>query len=582
MIRKAIPAVLFLILSSLCVSATLLPFPSTMPAVSTSYDTILLRTWEGIKRRNIDSYTIPLVHRPKSEVPNTNDAVSEGVGYGMLLALYCNDQIYFNKIWDAGETYMWGGDFYNWRVSVDGNLIGQGAASDAEEDIALALIFADLLVKKGVWQPHSSPKGVSYAQRAQGMVNSIWSLMVQDGRYLRPGADWGGADFVNPGYFAPAFYRVFDEFEEQDHNWNGLIDQCYTSIAASTGYDNGLVPDWMKPTGEFCGGALGYNSYASGEFCYKDAIRVLWRVGTDYLWSGDVRAKAFLTKSINFLGTPDKANFFQMDGSAVVDSFPLGNGVIRPRTEHSHLTVGMWACAAIGAGGAQAAEPFSDELLKFYTPGSDFWGYASSPENEDTLHNEMYFDQFLAWFGASLISGVFTNLWEDMKDPNPEIALQLEGEAVAAPFDIDANISPLKVKAKFNKIARWTVELIQIDGDNWVQFTGSSDSIDITWYGLSSEGAAMPQGFYNVVISARGLAVPLQKRVWLGRALDLMDGNRLLIDDFADGDLNPYLGNRWGSYLDSYEGKNGKSTVRSFTVEQDQNGIKEPPLGISL
>ena len=83
-------------------------------------------------------------------------------------------------------------------------MIGTGAATDAEQDIALALIFADLLVKKKVWQAHTSPKGVSYAQRAQEILNNIWSLMVEGGKYLRPGADWGGSTFVHPGDCAPA------------------------------------------------------------------------------------------------------------------------------------------------------------------------------------------------------------------------------------------------------------------------------------------------------------------------------------------------------------------------------------------
>jgi hypothetical protein len=34
--------------------AALLPFPITLPAVSQSYDSILLKTWQGIKKRNID------------------------------------------------------------------------------------------------------------------------------------------------------------------------------------------------------------------------------------------------------------------------------------------------------------------------------------------------------------------------------------------------------------------------------------------------------------------------------------------------------------------------------------------------
>jgi len=107
---------------------------------------------------------------------------------------------------------MWSGDSYNWRVNKSGGVIGTGPASDAEEDIALSLIFADLLVNKNVWQPHTSPKGATYAQRAQSMVDYIWNNIVESGKYLRPGNQWGGSAFVNPGYFAPAYYRIFNEF----------------------------------------------------------------------------------------------------------------------------------------------------------------------------------------------------------------------------------------------------------------------------------------------------------------------------------------------------------------------------------
>jgi len=34
----------------------------------------------------------------------------------------------------------------------------------------------------------------------------------------------------------------------------------------------------------------------------------------------------------------------------------------------------------------------------------------------------MYFDQFLAWFGASVLAGRYSNLWEDLADPYPGVA----------------------------------------------------------------------------------------------------------------------------------------------------------------
>ncbi len=556
--------------------ATLLPFPSPLPRVTQSYDTILKKTWEGIKKRNVDPYSIKAIHRPKSELPK--DFVSEGIGYGMILALYANDQKYFNNIWDAGEQYLWGGKYYNWRADEAGNVDavnGVGAATDAEQDIALCLIFADLLVKRNIWQPHKSPKEVTYAERAQVILNSMWESMIDKGKYLAPGSGWGGEAFVNPGYFTPAYYRVFDEFEPGKHNWKGLIDQCYLTISKSPGYAKGLIPDWIKPTGEFAGDKLGYNSYASGQFMYKDAIRTYWRLATDYLWYGEPKAKAFCKNALNFLNwDAEKSNFFQMDGSAVTDTFRLGNGELRDRTEHSHLTIAMWACAAMAAGGPDSAEAFSKQLMKFYE-GGDYWGKSSSTDQEDTLHNEMYFDQFLAWFGASLISGVFTNLWEDLKDPDPTLILDFETKPSILPYDINADLEPLRVKCTFNKTARWTVSIVNMVADSIATiYTGSGTVVDLAWYGTGNSGSIMPQGYYMVTVSAKGLSTPAQKKVWLGKVRGLKSGNYICVDDFSDGDLKPYIGNTWQSYLDSYEGKQGKSAVEKFAVENN-NGTQE-------
>jgi endo-1,4-beta-D-glucanase Y len=555
---------IFFSLSAFQLCAGLLPYPSPLPSVTQSYDSILLRTWQGIKKRNIDAYTIPLVHRPKSETPH--DAVSEGVGYGLLCALYCNDQAYFNKIWDAGEQYMWTGNSYNWRVDRDGKTQGEGAASDAEEDIACALIFADMLVKKTIWQAHSGPKNVTYAARAKSILENIWTNMVEDGKYLRPGNLWGGKGFVNPGYFSPAYYRVFDAFDTTSRNWTGLIDQCYTTLGLSPGFKNGLAPDWMKGDGGFTDGGLGYNAYGNGQYFYKDAIRVLWRCAIDYLWYGEPRAKTLLDNAMGFIKTADRANFYKMDGTLLTDTFSI-NSQVRNRTEHSHLTIGMWATAAMASKGKAVADSFSAELLKFYTPGDDFFGKASDPAGEDTLHNEMYFDQFLAWFGAALISGVFTNVWEDLSDPNFSLPVEWKTKPTFSCVNFDANVRPLKISGVFTKSARWSVVFTQRDGDSVTQINGVGETLNVSWYGMSASSQPFAPGWYDVTVSARALKEEIIDTCWLERPLDLKMGNRVIADNFYDGDLVPFLGGTWRNYLDSYEGKSGKSTVPFFGVE---------------
>lgn len=380
----------------------------------------LASVWEGIKARNIEPYGTGLIHRPKSEKPG--DAVSEGVGYGMLAALFSNDQATFNRIWEAGNQYMWGRCYYNWQVNPSGKIIGTGAASDAEQDIALALIFADKLAADGKWTNYKSEKTGSYKEHALRILNCMWSTKQITGNgVLAPGAGWGGNDFMNPGYFSPAWYKIFATVDNA-HNWTSVVDKSYEIIENSPGAPYGMVMDWMTPTGGAVASAnLGYNAYGDGMYFFKDAIRILWRVALDAVWFDEPRAKAFLTKALNFInskGGASASNFYKMDGELVPETdmwTDMAAGTIsRTRREHSPITIGMWATAAMAVGDSASIVDFSSEMKKVYD-GGDYFGNAVDPlgGTEDTLHNEMYFEQFLGWFGTSLMSGAFVNVMND-------------------------------------------------------------------------------------------------------------------------------------------------------------------------
>ncbi len=575
---------------SVCLAAAsisfgaILPFPSNGPTVSTDYDSVLIKTWEGMKKRNIDAYNTGLVHRPKSEYPG--DAVSEGIGYGMLVALYANDQEYFNKIWQAGENTMWnaGGGFYDWRYE-NGAVVGENSATDADEDVALALIFADILVEKGVWEEFqlTTQDGgrISYAQRANDMINTFYSVMVENGRYVKPGSNFGSADHLNPGYFAPAFYRVWDAFEETDHDWQSVIDQCYETIEAAPGYELGMVPDWMKSNGEYTDGSTGYNGHFGGKMLFKDAIRILWRVATDYVWWGEPRAKKFLENAYEFIQTPDRANFYDMEGNLIPDStYTAMNGrtLERPFREYSPLTLGMWICAAFGGGGPEAAEPFSDSLLTFYE-GGDYWGRAQDPDGiEDTTHNEMYFDQFLAWFGASLVSGNFANLWPILTDPDPQTPTAwVQQPTFSIDTGYDANFNPVELTGILNKPVSWSISVENESGEVVYSKSGQGDTVSMIWLGTGDGLKPCPSGKYIAKINAFGFQEAFPAAFWLGRALDITDGSGMIIvDDFGDGNKKPYIGSGWNSFFgeDDYSRQRNSTEILNFAVSEN-NGVSE-------
>jgi hypothetical protein len=124
---------------------------------------------------------------------------------------------------------------------------------------------------------------------------------------------------------------------------------------------------------------------------YKDAIRILWRIGTDMVWHGDVRAESYIRLAYEFMPDIRNANFFQMDGSIIPDEDD------HPRHEHSPITIGMWMIPILLLGTVPERIKCETELMSFYLPGSDHWGLPSQ-------YNDLYFDQFLAEFGALFLT----------------------------------------------------------------------------------------------------------------------------------------------------------------------------------
>lgn len=538
------------------------PTVSLLPRVADArLDSALARTARGIIRRNIDAYQDGLVHRPKSEEPG--DAVSEGQAYGMIVALYSGDQATFNRVWDAAERTMWSASakLYNWRIGADGEVIGTGMATDADQDIALMLLFADSLASKGVWKTHTGPKGAGYRQRALEIIGSIWSSAVVDGRYVAPGNGWGGREFVNPGYFSPANYKIFAKVDP-GHDWKTVVDQCYLTLFANPGAGKGLLPDWMVPDGSYFNGSLGYNAFRMGRSMYKDAIRVHWRLAMDWLWFGDVRAKRWLDSATAFIRTPDRANFYTMDGVLlpVTDTFTLGDGQKRSRREYSEMTVGMWACAAFSTLGPDGAKPWAEALLAFAPAQNDAYGLAADlaiPDRTGSTPNEDYFEQFLAWFGNAVLAGRFSNVWDDLDDPLPGVAVAWTVVPVFGPDVLDFQIAPLHIEGKLNKPAAWTLRIVHdVTKKQW-SFSQRSSVVSVDWTGMDAAGAPFPQGWCQVILSVPDLPDQV-KWVWLSHHRDLLvEGTWLLIDDFSGPSLLPNLG-AWSSYNNGSAGGSAK------------------------
>ena len=76
-----------------------------------------------------------------------NDVRSEGMSYGMMIAVQLNKKDEFDRLWKWAKTYMQHKsgprkNYFAWQVKTDGTVIDENSASDGEEWIVMSLFFA--------------------------------------------------------------------------------------------------------------------------------------------------------------------------------------------------------------------------------------------------------------------------------------------------------------------------------------------------------------------------------------------------------------------------------------------------------
>jgi hypothetical protein len=258
------------------------------------------------------------VRRPNSPGAEVDSTVSEGIAYGMVLAVAFGDQILFDELWKYAKAWFNSNGLMNWYINAAGTApLGTGGATDADEDMAWALIMA-----ARQWGG-AGTIGELYLDAARRLVDNIWQHEVDhvNAELLLPGDSWAGNVIFNPSYFAPNQYRLFGGLTDNAAGWNRVIDTGYTvlarSVAAANGNQNtGLVPAWCGADGlpkePFAGGATNYQ---------YDSARVPFRIGQDYCYNGEPRASAFLARISAFFAGVGVAN--------IVDGYDL-NGAPHP------------------------------------------------------------------------------------------------------------------------------------------------------------------------------------------------------------------------------------------------------------
>jgi endo-1,4-beta-D-glucanase Y len=291
---------------------------------------------------------------------NQNDVVSEGIAYGMLIAVNMNDQTLFNALWSFEQGHKAAGNLMTWCLGSQksggmGSACSQsgGSATDADEDMAFALIVA------------GKQWGGSYASTASSLIGDIYSNDMDTTNLLPTGGSNYGHDtashVTNPSYFAPAYYKVFATIDTaHSSQWNSIAANSYTAIN-KVASGSGLAPAWCQNK---CT-AVGSNGGADDQIYQYDAHRVAWRLALDTCWNGSTSGNTYLTNNAKFFATQATNGI-----GRVYDIYTLSGSANGDAAVNSMSAIGTAGAGAMAIGNSFATTAYQFLLDASYSPAS--------------------------------------------------------------------------------------------------------------------------------------------------------------------------------------------------------------------
>jgi oligosaccharide reducing-end xylanase len=308
-----------------------------------------------------------------------HDVRTEGMSYGMMIAVQLDRKEKFDSIWNWANTYMKVNDpknpsygFFAWSCKTDGTHNSDGPAPDGEQYFAMALYFASARWGdgKGIYDYHSEADALLHAMLHRELIRAHTRFGEIEGEaevdpahsMIRFTPNGGGRFFTDPSYHLPAFYELWARWGpiEDRAFWLKATKVSREFFVKTTNSGTALAPVYANwdgtphTNGFWQSGIFGYDSW-------RTAIN--WSVDWEW-WHAD-SAEIILSDRIQ--------NFFATQPAAYADVYTL-DGQSRG-TVHASGLVAANATVGLAASNSQRAKLFYEELWKTPLPSGQFRYY---------------------------------------------------------------------------------------------------------------------------------------------------------------------------------------------------------------
>ena len=331
-----------------------------------------------------------------SDIKN-HDVRTEGMSYGMMIAVQFDRKDIFDRLWRWSKHYMQHQSgprkgYFRWSCKTDGTPNAQGAASDGELYYITSLIFAS-----NRW---GNATGINYLAEAQnildcsmqktGMTEAAPLINIEHKLITFTPDPWGG-QFTDPSYHVPAFYEVWAKYADDGRSqfWLECAKAAREYLHKSIHPVTGLNPDYNNYDGSLMrrGGVIG------DAFRY-DSWRVPMNIALDYSWSCVDREwqQQYANRIQDFLYSKGIDTFldqYNVDGSEPDDILEAGG---YKRLRHSVGLVATSAAVSMAATHVKSRE-FVDRL----------WNSRHEPYEDGYF--DAYYDGLVRLFAFMHLSG---------------------------------------------------------------------------------------------------------------------------------------------------------------------------------
>ena len=296
------------------------------------------------------------------------DVRSEGMSYGMMIAVQLDKKEEFDRLWKWAKTYMYQSQgtykgYFAWHCTRDGVQLDANPASDGEEWFAMALLFASARWGDGtdIFDYKSQAQEILEVMlHKEDTKNDLATNMfnIENRQVVFVPIVGRVSSFTDPSYHLPAYYELWARWAARDNQfWSEAAQVSREYFKKAAHPQTGLMPDYAN----FDGTPYGSDEHKDFRF---DAWRTLANVAVDYAWfAADPWQVEQSNRVLNFLasqGIDSYPNQFALDGN------PLSG-------DHSTGLVSMAAVAALAAD-RETGEPFVQALWDTQIP-SGKWRY---------------------------------------------------------------------------------------------------------------------------------------------------------------------------------------------------------------